>query len=90
MLRRGYFDHQGPNGPTLVDRLRRVGYWPASAGENLGLGTAVLGTPVAMMLAWLDSDGHRQNILERKYDEIGIGVVVRGAQAAYTTDFGTR
>jgi uncharacterized protein YkwD len=90
MLRRSYFDHQGPAGPSLVDRLRRVGYWPASASENIGLGSGPLSTPTAMTLAWMDSDGHRENILERKYRDIGIGVVVANGSAAYTADFGTR
>jgi uncharacterized protein YkwD len=90
MLRRGYFDHQGPGGPTLPDRLRRVGYWPASAAENLGMGAGPLATPVNMVLAWMDSDSHRENILERKYTDLGIGVVRSSNQAAYTTDFGVR
>jgi uncharacterized protein YkwD len=90
MLRRGYFDHQGPGGPTLPTRLRRVGYWPASAAENLGLGAGPLSTPVNMVLAWMDSDSHRENILERKYSDLGIGVVRAGTQVAYTTDFGVR
>ena len=90
MLRRGYFDHQLAGGPTLVDRLRRVGYWPATVGENLGMGAGTLGTPVNMVLAWLDSDHHRENILERRFRELGVGVVVRGGQVAYTTDFGSR
>jgi uncharacterized protein YkwD len=90
MLRRGYFDHQGPGGPSLVDRLRRVGYWPASAAENIGMGSGVLATPAAMVLAWMDSDGHRENILGRRYDELGIGAVASAGRIAYTTDFGAR
>ncbi len=91
MFRRNFFDHQAPNGRTLVDRLRRLAYWPADvAGENPGLGSSTLATPVAMTLAWMDSDGHRENILDKRYDEIGIGVFGDATKVLYTTDFGAR
>ena len=43
-----------------------------------------------MMLAWMDSDSHRDNILERRFTDLGIGVVASGGAVAYTTDFGKR
>ena len=90
MIRRDYFDHQRPGGPTLADRLRSVGYWPATAGENIGMGTGTLATPANMVLAWLDSDGHRENMLARRYRDLGIGVAASESRVAYTTDFGRR
>ena len=96
MLRRSYFDHEGPAGPTLVDRLRRVGYWPASASENLAEGVATLSSPKAVVTAWMMSDGHRENILERRFRDIGVGVAVgppntaTSTRAMYTVDFGRR
>ena len=90
MIRRSYFDHQRIGGPTLADRLRRVGYWPATAGENIGMGSGPLATPVNMVTAWMDSDGHRENILERRFRDLGVGVVASGGRIAYTTDFGSR
>ena len=72
-------------------------YTPRNAGwalgENLAWGTGRLATPREIMRAWMDSPGHRANIVKRSYREIGIGVVTgvpsdRGAGATYTADFG--
>jgi uncharacterized protein YkwD len=47
-----------------------------------------------MVRAWMDSPGHRTNILNRRFRDIGIGIVVGTPSgpggATYTTDFGTR
>ena len=97
MVSRGFFDHTTPSGVTMVDRIMasryaspRVGW---AFGENLAWGTGGLATPRAIMKAWMDSPGHRANVVKRAYREIGIGVVTgvpsnRGAGATYTADFG--
>jgi uncharacterized protein YkwD len=96
MVRRHFFDHVGPRGPSLVRRLRRARYWPALAGENIGAGSGTLGTPVAMLLAWMDSDGHRENILNSRFRQVGVGVAVGTPDgstadgATFTVDFGRR
>jgi uncharacterized protein YkwD len=96
MLARSYFDHTGPaGGPSFIDRLQGVGYWPATAGENIAYGGGVLGTPYAIFLAWTNSDGHRENMLNPKVHELGTGVAVGAPDdptggATYTTDFGIR
>ena len=63
-------------------------------GENLAWGTGALATPASIMQAWMNSPGHRENILDPEYREIGIGVVAgnpstaTGAGATYANAFG--
>ena len=96
-----YFSHTSRSGASFLDRIRRTGYlrrarrW--SVGENIAWGTGELSTPRAIVAAWMRSAGHRANILNGRFREIGIGIsfgapVHSSAQAAatYTTDFGTR
>ena len=99
MAHRDFFDHVSPTGSTMVARITRVGYesW-ASLGENLAWGTGHLSIPKAIVRGWMNSPGHRENILRATFREIGIGVVPgtpvslgsaeRGA--TYTTNFGVR
>jgi uncharacterized protein YkwD len=99
MVSRRFFEHTAPGGVTMVDRILRVRYARADQGwafgENLAWGTGRLGTPRGVMQAWMDSPGHRANVLRRAYRELGIGVVTgipSGADggATYTADFGVR
>jgi uncharacterized protein YkwD len=97
MVSRGFFDHTTPTGVTMVDRILRSRYtnrnqgW--TLGENLAWATGTMATPRGVVKMWMNSPGHRANILKRAYREIGVGVVTgtptgssRGA--TYTTDFG--
>ena len=99
MVRDGYFEHTTPQGRTMVDRILRARYvreddgW--ALGENLAWGTGALGTPRGAVNAWMQSPGHRENILKRSYRELGVGVVIGvpvsdAAGATYTVDFGVR
>jgi uncharacterized protein YkwD len=101
MVSRRYFDHDEPDGDDMVDRIRRAGYvrpgdaW--SLGENIAWGTEKLATAAEIHEAWMNSAGHRANILRRSFKEIGIGIVLgnpsvnpAGAGATYTADFGFR
>ena len=98
MVRRGYFAHDSLTGASFVDRIRRTGYLRAarswSLGENLAWGSGNRGTPEQIMRAWMNSPGHRANILTGRFREVGIGVSegapvrVGLAAATYTTDFG--
>jgi uncharacterized protein YkwD len=98
MVRQHFFEHTAPNGSTMVARVRASGYLRAgifwTVGENLGWGQGALGTPRAMLRAWMHSPPHRANILTPGFRDIGIGVVAGapfgGSGATYTTDFGER
>jgi len=103
MVRQRFFDHVSPSGSTLDNRVRRgtsylrgpVRSW--SLGENIAWGSGELASPNEIVDSWMNSSGHRRNILDRRFRHIGIGVAagapddVRGQPAAtYTTDFGAR
>jgi uncharacterized protein YkwD len=99
MVVEGYFDHTTPAGTTFVDRVLGAGYakrndgW--SLGENLAWGTGDLSTPSGVMQAWMNSTGHKANILKRNYREVGIGIRLgvpddAGVGATFTADFGVK
>jgi uncharacterized protein YkwD len=83
MVHNGFFGHVSPGGSTMVARIRRTAYlrhargW--ALGENLAWGPGGAATPAQIVNAWMHSPGHRANILNPHYREIGIGVV-RGAR----------
>jgi uncharacterized protein YkwD len=97
---RNYFSHDSLDGGSFVDRLRRVGYLNGArswtVGENLAWGSRGRAAPQMITRSWMNSPGHRANILSSSFREIGIGVaygapVAVGAPAAtYATEFGTR
>ena len=98
MVARKYFAHESPEGTSPADRIRSTGYIPADAswtvGENLAWGTGALATPAAIVRAWMNSPGHRDNLLKPDYREIGLairlGVPKEGLDggATYATTFG--
>ena len=99
MVDQGFFDHTSPDGDTFVDRIIGAGYakrndgW--TLGENIAWGTGDLSTPAGMMNAWMNSAGHKANILKRAYKEVGIGIRLgvpsdEGVGATVTADFGTK
>jgi uncharacterized protein YkwD len=100
MVRRNYFGHVSKSGNDVVDRLTRTGYFRGArswtVGENLAWGSGGRSTPREIVAAWMASPGHRANILQRRFREIGIGVVFQaprntgGPAATYTTTFGAR
>lgn len=69
MFRRGYFSHHNPEGQDPFDRLKAHGVHYHIAGENLALAPTVAMAHTGLM----NSPGHRRNILEPKYNRIGIG-----------------
>ena len=98
MIRTGCFDHECPGEPDLVKRLEKAGYLPCncswSVGENIAWGSGSYGSPRNIVKSWMNSEGHRANILNPQFEHIGVAVH-RGAPdsgfrdaATYTTDFG--
>jgi uncharacterized protein YkwD len=92
MVDRRYFAH-GNYGV----RIARTGWGRHrrryTIGENLGYGAGGDATPRAIVAAWMESAGHRSNILERHFRAIGIGIASGtpdgDAGATYSTDFGS-
>jgi uncharacterized protein YkwD len=97
MVAGGFFDHVSPTGSTLRARVAGVGYLKPSGcaiGENIATGSGELSSPSAIVAAWMQSPGHRRNILTAKFRDVGIGVASgmagEGAGATYVADFGRR
>lgn len=70
MLAQDYFDHTGRNGSKPWDRARALGYSANTIGENIAAG---YGTAAAVVQGWIDSPGHRANLLNFRYTEMGLG-----------------
>lgn len=101
MVRRRCFAHLCSGEKDLVGRMSQSNYLPCDCywgvAENLAYGASRYGSPRQVFEAWMDSSGHRKNILNRRFEHIGIAIVWgtpssgRGRDAAtYTTDFGYR
>ena len=72
---KGYFDHTSPTYGSAFDMLRSFGISYRTAGENIAYGYS---TPQAVVDAWMNSSGHRANILNASYTQIGVGHVQDG------------
>ena len=97
MLKKNCFSHECPGEKDLVGRITAAGYLPCSCSwgvaENLAWGSGRTAAPAAVVDAWMSSPSHRANVLNRRYDEIGVAVhdgspVGAGSASTYTTDFG--
>lgn len=72
MSQHGYLAHTSPNGSTMVSRLKENGVSYSAAGENIARGYT---TALAVVQGWMNSPGHRANILSPKYHKVGISRV---------------
>jgi uncharacterized protein YkwD len=102
MVDEGFFAHVSPTGSTLLSRIRQTTRYLAKTvsyalGENLAWGSGERATPRETVIAWMASPGHRRNILDRTFRQVGIGIAMgaptdtQGLPAAtYTTEFGRR
>lgn len=98
MVERSYFSHDAPDGSSVADRVRATGYLDGArgwtVGENLAWGTGSFATPNSIVQGWMESPGHRANMLSDGFREIGLGLVLGnprqadGRGATYTTVFG--
>ncbi len=83
---RNYFDHNTPDGRTPWDRIKADGYSQPGA-ENIAMGYA---TAQAVVTGWMNSAGHRANILNCSLKAVGIGVAYGSGGPWWTQDFGFR
>lgn len=72
MFEKQYFEHVSPTGRDAGDLVTEAGYQYILVGENLALGN--FADDPALIDAWMGSPGHRANILNNRYQEIGVAV----------------
>ncbi|WP_329540298.1 CAP domain-containing protein [Streptomyces sp. NBC_01358] len=84
MAARGFFDHTDPDGQSPWDRAAKAGV-SGLGGENIARGQA---DAEAVMEAWMNSEGHRANILNCDYKTLGVGVHFGSGGPWWTQDFG--
>ena len=70
MAENNYFSHQSPSYGSAFDMMRAAGISYRSAGENIARGQ---NTPEEVMNSWMNSSGHRANILSSSYTSLGVG-----------------
>lgn len=71
-----YFAHNSPTYGTPFQMIRAFGLSYRAAGENIAMGYR---TPAAVVAGWMNSEGHRANILSSAYTKIGVGYVADGS-----------
>ncbi|WP_107102016.1 sigma-70 family RNA polymerase sigma factor [Streptomyces silaceus] len=86
MAARNYFDHTSPDGTDPGDRITAAGYRWSTYGENIARGQQ---TPAAVMDSWMNSSGHRANILNCDFKELGVGIHNGSGGPWWTQAFGT-
>jgi uncharacterized protein YkwD len=84
MAARDFFDHTDPDGRTPWDRAATAGI-ANLGGENIARGQA---DAAAVMDAWMNSPGHRANILNCDFKTLGVGVHLGPGGPWWTQDFG--
>ncbi|WP_344210024.1 CAP domain-containing protein [Kribbella sancticallisti] len=90
MVRRHYMDHTNPDGKGPGDRMKAAGFQGSGWGENIAAG---YDSAQRVFNAWMNSDGHRANILNCKFTKIGIGydpgqVKSQWGAGSWVQDFG--
>ncbi|KPC80396.1 MULTISPECIES: sigma-70 family RNA polymerase sigma factor [Streptomyces] len=85
MVARDYFSHTSPDGTDPGTRITAAGYRWSTYGENIAKGQQ---TAESVMDAWMNSEGHRANILNCAFKEIGIGREESSGGPVWTQNFG--
>ncbi|MFG2550983.1 sigma-70 family RNA polymerase sigma factor [Streptomyces sp. NPDC048581] len=87
MAARGFFDHTNPDGEDPGQRITAAGYRWSTYGENIAMGQQ---TPEAVMESWMNSPGHRANILNCSFKDIGVGIHKGSGGPWWTQAFGAK
>lgn len=82
-----YFSHTRPNGSSFATTLREQGVTYKSAGENIAWGQR---TPEEVVTAWMNSSGHRKNIMNPNFTTIGVGYYENAKGTDYWCQLFTR
>ena len=89
MIERGFFSHTNPDGEDPFDRMANAGITYSSAGENIAFNS--FPDPVATAVdGWMNSEGHRNNILNENFTLTGMGVAGGDGAGYYFTQVFTR
>ena len=87
MAENNYFSHTGLDGSSAGTRITRAGYTWRSYGENIAYGYS---TAERVMEGWMNSSGHRANILKNNFTDIGVGYASDSRGRIYAVQvFGT-
>lgn len=82
MSDKNYFSHNSPTFGSTFSLIGKYGIVYSAAGENIAYGYS---TPASVMSGWMNSPGHRANILGRQYNQIGVGMVKNSKGQIYWT-----
>lgn len=82
MANKGYFAHNSPTYGTPFRMMESFGLRFSSAGENIAYGQR---TPAEVMNGWMNSPGHKSNIMSGSYTEIGVGLAKNKSGVCYWT-----
>ncbi|MGM9935795.1 MAG: CAP domain-containing protein [Candidatus Ornithomonoglobus sp.] len=80
MIARNYFAHNTPEGRTPFDRMKELGIRYSAAAENIAAGQP---DPQSVVESWMNSEGHRENILNPDLKEVGIAFARGGSYGIY-------
>ncbi|KGP71382.1 CAP domain-containing protein [Pontibacillus yanchengensis] len=81
MAENNYFSHTSPTYGSPFEMMKEFGFTYVTAGENIAAGQH---DPEAVVSSWMNSDGHRANILNENFTELGVGYVQQdGRYASY-------
>jgi uncharacterized protein YkwD len=87
MARHRYFAHESPDGDGAGDRVRDAGYRWKRYGENIARGAD---SPYEVVDGWMHSPEHRENIMDCRLDQMGVGLAIAGDHTPYwVQDFAT-
>ncbi|WP_093857454.1 CAP domain-containing protein [Tenuibacillus multivorans] len=84
MANKNYFSHTSPTYGSPFDMMQQFGINYRTAGENIAMGQR---SPEQVMNGWMNSDGHRKNILNGNFTHIGVGYVEANGQTYWTQMF---
>lgn len=85
MAKNDYFEHDSQDGRDMVDRMRATGFSGSAWAENIAMGQR---SAAEVVKGWMNSDGHRQNIMNCSYTLIGVGAAKNAqGQIYWTQDF---
>lgn len=87
MATNDYFSHTSQDGTSFATRITNAGYKWSGAAENIAKGQR---TPADVMKAWMNSSGHRANILNCGLKDLGVGLAYQGKTPIWTQDFGSQ